>query len=156
MCGCTPAIEQPGLSKQQRTRINAGHFPSCRCRRAYPIERFRIAQKSAGAVAARNDQQVDGRRCVEAVARRQLQIAVAAMGSSFLATVKTRKGAVASDLRDSMPGTSLVREKTSKGPAKSSTSTPSNNRIPTLCLSRAGRDLESEVFATFMAALIPD
>jgi hypothetical protein len=93
---------------------------------------------------------------VEAVARRQLQIAVAAMGSSFLATVKTRKGAVASDLRDSMPGTSLVREKTSKGPAKSSTSTPSNNRIPTLCLSRVGRDLESEVFVTFMAALIPD
>src|ERR1051325_4768128 len=68
MCGCAPAIEQPGLSKQQRARTNACHFLGCLCRRAYPIERFRIAQESAGAVAARNDEEVDGRRCVEAVA----------------------------------------------------------------------------------------
>ena len=75
MSRCTPAIEQPGLSKQQRTRTNAGHFPGRRCRRAYPIERFVIAQESAGAVAAGNDQEVDRRRRLEVLTRRQLQIA---------------------------------------------------------------------------------
>lgn len=75
MSGCPPAIKQPGFSKQQRTRTNACHFLGCCCRRAYPIERFPIPQESAGAVAAGDDQEIDRRCCLEAVARRQLQIA---------------------------------------------------------------------------------
>jgi hypothetical protein len=71
-------------------------------------------------------------------------------GSCFFATVKTRKGAVSSDRRDSTPGVSLVREKTSKGPAKSSTSTASNNRIATLYFSIEGRELQSALFGTFI------
>ena len=88
MSGCALAIEQPGLSKQQRTRTNAGHLPGCRCRRAYPIERFPIAQESAGAIAAGNDQDVDRRCCLEAVPRRQLQIAC---GRNRLALLRDRK-----------------------------------------------------------------
>src|SRR5215218_1950150 len=60
---------------------------------------------------------------------------VAVMGSRFFATVKTRKGALSSDRRDSTPGVRRVRENTSKGPAKSSTSTLSKRRMPTLILS---------------------
>src|SRR5207302_9117427 len=75
LSGCPTAIKQSGLSKQQRTRTNARPFLRFRGRRAYPIERSRIPQESAGAVAAGDDQEIDRRCCLEAVARRQLQIA---------------------------------------------------------------------------------
>lgn len=54
---------------------------------------------------------------------------VARMGSFDSATVKTWKGALSVERRDSMPGVSRVREKTSNGPAKSSTSTSSKTRM---------------------------
>src|SRR5947208_12880284 len=57
------------------------------------------------------------------------------MGAAVFATVKTWKGALSSERRDSGPGTSRVREKTSKGPAKSRISTSSKIRIPTFHLS---------------------
>src|SRR5258707_11322887 len=48
-------------------------------------------------------------------------------------TVNTSNGALSSVRRESAPGTSRVREKTSNGPAKSSTSTSSKIRMPTVC-----------------------
>lgn len=51
---------------------------------------------------------------------------VAVTGCAVLPTVNTSKGDVSSDRRDSMPAVMRVREKTSNGPAKSSTSTSSN------------------------------
>ncbi len=53
------------------------------------------------------------------------------------ATVKTWNGALSSERREAAPGSSRVRENTSKGPAKSSTSTPSKIRMPTFHLSMA-------------------
>jgi hypothetical protein len=52
-------------------------------------------------------------------------------GRAERATVKTSNGAESSVRRESGPATSRVRENTSKGPAKSRTSTPSKIRIPT-------------------------
>src|SRR6266566_5513883 len=60
---------------------------------------------------------------------------VVTTGAVDLATVKTRKGALSSLRRASGPGSSRVREKTSNGPAKSSTSTLSKIKIPTFHLS---------------------
>src|SRR5436305_14240704 len=57
---------------------------------------------------------------------------VAVTASRVFATVKTLNGALASERRDSTPGTRRVREKTSKGPAKSRTSTSSKIRMPVL------------------------
>src|SRR5438093_917681 len=57
------------------------------------------------------------------------------MGAAVFATVKTWKGALSSERRDSGPGTSRVREKTSKGPAKSRISTSSKIMMPTCHLS---------------------
>jgi hypothetical protein len=54
---------------------------------------------------------------------------VACTVSANRATVNTLNGADASDRRDSTPGTRRVRENTSNGPAKSSTSTPSKMKI---------------------------
>jgi hypothetical protein len=54
-----------------------------------------------------------------------------------LATVNTANGAESSVRRESEPGVSRVREKTSNGPAKSSTSTPSKIRMPTFHRSMA-------------------
>src|SRR3989442_9619907 len=47
--------------------------------------------------------------------------------------VKTSNGALSSLRRESAPGTSRVRENTSNGPAKSSTSTSSKIKMPTVC-----------------------
>jgi len=55
---------------------------------------------------------------------------VVRIGAAVLATVKTWNGALSSERRDSGPGTSRVREKTSKGPAKSRISTSSKIRMP--------------------------
>jgi hypothetical protein len=56
---------------------------------------------------------------------------VAITVSDVPATVKTLKGALSSDRRDTAPGVKRVREKTSNGPAKSKTSTFSKMSIPT-------------------------
>src|SRR4051794_33673088 len=48
------------------------------------------------------------------------------------ATVKVWNGALSSVRRESAPGTVRVRENTSNGPAKSSTSTSSKIRMPTV------------------------
>src|SRR3989449_98399 len=55
---------------------------------------------------------------------------VVRIGAAVLATVKTWNGALSSARRDSGPGTSRVREKTSKGPVKSRISTSSKIRMP--------------------------
>ena len=60
---------------------------------------------------------------------------VAEISSPVRATVKTWNGADSSVRRESAPGVRRVRENTSNGPAKSSTSTPSKIRIPTFHLS---------------------
>src|SRR5262245_26342420 len=54
------------------------------------------------------------------------------------ATVKTSNGADVSERRDAAPGSSRVRENTSNGAAKSSTSTPSKIRMQTLSRSTGG------------------
>src|SRR5437879_12082989 len=59
------------------------------------------------------------------------------MAAREAATVNTKNGALSSERRDSSPGTNRVREKTSNGPAKSSTSTWSKSRMPTFSLSIA-------------------
>src|SRR5882672_10683599 len=57
---------------------------------------------------------------------------MAVITSLVRATVKVRNGALSSVRRESAPATVRVRENTSNGPAKSSTSTSSKIRIPTL------------------------
>src|SRR5262249_36284479 len=68
---------------------------------------------------------------------------VVSTGPGRAATVKTSKGALSSERRDSTPGVRRVRENTSKGPAKSRTSTPSKRRMPTRTLSIPERLLPS-------------
>lgn len=58
---------------------------------------------------------------------------VAVIIPAVSATVKTENGACSSLRREARPGSSRVRENTSKGPAKSSTSTCSNRKMPTVC-----------------------
>jgi len=66
---------------------------------------------------------------------------VAVTGSFVFATVKTSNSALSSVRRDSTPGSSRARLRTSKGPATSSKATPSKRSTPTFHSSMGTRGI---------------
>ena len=125
-------LEQPDLREQERAGADRRHLTRAAGGLPDPGQRRLVVQQRASPEAARHDEDVDRRRIGPGIAAaRHASPPIAVIVSRLRATVKVSNGALSSVRRESAPATVRVRENTSNGPAKSSTSTSSKMRMPT-------------------------
>jgi hypothetical protein len=118
--GRRPPAEQPGSGVHQRAVAHAGHQGDGGALRADPVEVFRVAKQRPGALAAGVDEHLMRRRVRDGVVCAQHQA---------LAAVTGRPSCDRQDTAQPSSGWLRV-QKASHGPTASSSSTPSNSRMP--------------------------